>query len=550
MKFTKLFVKNFGSYKDFNIDLANLGLVGIFGDTGAGKSTILDMVPWILFGETSKELKADDIRTWNSEEPTEGSLQVNLNNGKSLVVRRIRGSTTQNDLYLVYSDAPFTKIRGKNLQETQTLLNTALNINSDLYFTSAYLHQFSKADTFFISRPSERRELFEKIVDQSFPIELSEYLSTKGKEVKASIANCDLRLSRLSGELSSKIDQEKKLKIYYKQFEVNQNALITSAKYLSDQFSTKIRVDRENLEISKNLLDPIDQLKEKETEFTLECRILQDKINYANQKICPTCKRPLDGTHVEEDPKLLIKTLDVKRSLLHAVRLNLKSHESFDIALAKIPTENPHLVQITELENKKNPYEDQLFDCKNELKDLQNSVDIENRTMQGLGTLKHKIDLLQSLVLDLRGIILSTALSDIEKQANDILTTYFDSEILIQLKLESSDKLEVEIQKNGNMCSFRQLSGGQRCMLKLAFNLSIMSLAENKAGIKFPTLMLDEPLNGLSEDLKVRAFSLFESLTKSYDTILIIEHSEALKACFNNKIMVTIIGDESKADIR
>src|SRR6185503_7725173 len=103
-----------------------------------------------------------------------------------------------------------------------------------------------------------------------------------------------------------------------------------------------------------------------------------------------------------------------------------------------------------------------------------------------------------------------------EKQANDILTTYFDSEILIQLKLESSDKLEVEIQKNGNMCSFRQLSGGQRCMLKLAFNLSIMSLAENKAGIKFPTLMLDEPLNGLSEDLKVRAFSLFESLTKSY----------------------------------
>jgi DNA repair exonuclease SbcCD ATPase subunit len=58
--------QNFGSYKELNLDLADIGLSLVYGRTGSGKSTLPDVVAWTLFGTTAKDGAADDVRSWQA----------------------------------------------------------------------------------------------------------------------------------------------------------------------------------------------------------------------------------------------------------------------------------------------------------------------------------------------------------------------------------------------------------------------------------------------------------------------------------------------------
>jgi DNA repair exonuclease SbcCD ATPase subunit len=82
-------------------------------------------------------------------------------------------------------------------------------------------------------------------------------------------------------------------------------------------------------------------------------------------------------------------------------------------------------------------------------------------------------------------------------------------------------------------------------MLKLSFVVSIMAAAQNKAGQHFDALFFDEALDGLSSDLKVKAFGLFEELSKEYGTIMVVEHSPDFQNLFERRFHVELQGDNS-----
>jgi ABC-type lipoprotein export system ATPase subunit len=97
-------VTNFGSYKHLEFDFNSNGLTLISGPTGSGKSTLCDIVPWILFGRTSKGGAVDEVRSWDAEEATTGTLMLH---GIS-----ITRSRKPNDLTI-------DGRRGKDLNDTQ-----------------------------------------------------------------------------------------------------------------------------------------------------------------------------------------------------------------------------------------------------------------------------------------------------------------------------------------------------------------------------------------------------------------------------------------------
>lgn len=571
MKFKHCSVQNFGSYKDFSIDFNNLGLVAVTGETGSGKSTILDMIPWILFGETSKDTKAEEVRTWGSDDPTTGELQIELSDATLMTVTRVRGGPSETDLYFVLGADP-SKIRGKSILETQKLIESRLKISADLYFTSAYLHQFSKADTFFIARATDRREVFKKIVDQSLAIELADEIASRKKPLKVTILKDDAHLEFVYKSIATDNERLVRQQDAMANWAAKRDVELSELENLSTAFSLHIRamVDREHAaieEITTKLVE--DPNIEKRIvanhkmyyEVAAGLNALKEQLSEIQKHgdlVCPTCLQTLPEQDKIDIPSLMQRINDFEciladeskkgQNLQHQRQLQHSLDEHRRTVTRLTERQDPHKVQVAALQKQTNPYIEQVKELTYTIKDSEAA----HRALTKIGLQnKHELFLLetlQNLTLDLRGAILNNALSDLEKSTNHILSTYFDSEILIKFSLESSDKLELDIQKSGNPCSFRQLSGGQRCMLKLAFNLSLMALAENKAGVKFHTLMLDEPLTGLSDDLKIKAFSLFESLTKHYETIVVVEHSDALKACFNNKIVVTMVGDESKAD--
>ena len=128
MRLLEIDVTNFGSYKRFSFDFTNRGLVLIQGHTGSGKSTALDAVVWMLYGQTAKDGNADDIRSWfcSEDEETHGILNIGIGTS-SIGITRIRGKV--NDLYWVEESSEEVH-RGKDLTETQKLLEKRLGVSS------------------------------------------------------------------------------------------------------------------------------------------------------------------------------------------------------------------------------------------------------------------------------------------------------------------------------------------------------------------------------------------------------------------------------------
>ena len=129
-------------------------------------------------------------------------------------------------------------------------------------------------------------------------------------------------------------------------------------------------------------------------------------------------------------------------------------------------------------------------------------------------------------------------MNEIQDHANRLFNTYFESILNIELKAEEADRLEATIHKNGNECSYTQLSKGQRQVLKLCFGLAVMQMAADQHGISFTQLFFDEVLDGCDDSIKRRAIKMFEDMEGKQ--IFLVEHSKEIKSMAENLIHVSI----------
>jgi DNA repair protein SbcC/Rad50 len=189
LKVLSVSLRNFGSYKDLTFDFQGQGLTLIQGATGAGKSTFMDAIPWILFGVTSKGGKVDEVCNWESEGPTEGTIRVNSADSDIISITRTRNP---NDLFFALEDT--ISNRGKDLNDTQKLINEALGTSADLYLAASYFHEFSQTANFFTATAKARRETLEQVVDLSLALKLQAGLS---EAVKTTKKNHDANLTEI-----------------------------------------------------------------------------------------------------------------------------------------------------------------------------------------------------------------------------------------------------------------------------------------------------------------------------------------------------------------
>jgi DNA repair exonuclease SbcCD ATPase subunit len=158
-------------------------------------------------------------------------------------------------------------------------------------------------------------------------------------------------------------------------------------------------------------------------------------------------------------------------------------------------------------------------------------------------------DQLLDVLVEVRGRTLVNAVERLQMTTNDYLVRFFDSEILVNFEIDG-DALITKIFKNGHECNFKQLSKGQRGLLKLTFAASVMKEASNNSGTHFDTIFLDESVDGLDADLKVKAYNLFSELELDHTTVMVIDHSLELKSLFNNEYEVTLTEEGSCINVK
>jgi DNA repair exonuclease SbcCD ATPase subunit len=494
MKILKVILENFGSYDKLDFEFTGHGLTLIQGPTGSGKSTLCDAIPWVMFGRTSKNGTVDEVVSWPGNKVTKG--KVELENG--LIIVRIRGKGN-NDLY--YSTHKGEISRGKDLTDTQRIINSLLNMTFETYLSLAYFHEFSQTAQFFTTTPKNRRGICEQIVDLSMAIKLQEKTAAEIKKLKSEITTLNYENHTESTKL-----------IQLKQIQESEatRALDWEAKH-------KLQVDHVIHQYEQFEIKKVDEVNK------LHGLLAEDLRQLKEATICAECGQ--------------VKQKNLTPVSKFETQLHQKRNES-----------NPYEKIVKQLKTEKNPYQTTVQDYSSEINELTTKTkNLENKITQGNKKLTTLENLEQTLV-EFRSVLIKNTILNVEHQTNSFLQDYFDGEFRITLNIESTDKLDVEIVKQGNICSYTQMSKGQRQMLKLCFGVAIMKAASNNSGIHVNTLFFDEIADGMDDTTKLKAVRLLESLSLETENVFLVEHSETVKASIINKYNVELVNGQSQIE--
>lgn len=477
MKILSVSAKNFGSYESIELDLSNKGLTLVSGPTGSGKSTLCDLVPWSLFGVTAKNGSVDEIRRWGSETETTCRLEI-MNKG---ILTAIVRSRNPNDLYFISGD--LGPIRGKDLADTQRLINIMLGCAKEQYLASFYYHEFSNIAGFFNSTPKSRRQMTEYMVDLSLAKKVAEESKNVLNETYKKLTKNEYGIASLKAGYN---DQVK-----------DYNDRLQMIETWDTQHAVKIsRLEQEveKFEVQENLRLSIVQ-KPKTT--------------------CPTCGGPVKG------------------------KLSLPIPER---------RTNPYEYALKQAMHEESPLRDSLKPMNRHISEIEDKLETELERLAELQQQSSDLETLSEIVSNFRELQIRNTIVSLQHTTNRYLTTHFDAEIKVAFDLDGLDKLEVTLQKDGNECSYTQLSKGQRCLLKLCFGIAVMKHTANHSGVSTNVAFFDEALDGADETLKVKAFSLLKELSLDYDSLLVVEHSTGLKEMFTNKIEVSLVNGVSQIE--
>lgn len=551
MKLNRCQAWNFGSYSYIDFDFSAPGLSLIYGSTGSGKSMLVDMPCWALYGVTAKNGGVDEVRSWQSQgAPTKVVLSVSAGD-YSLTVTRIRGRSGQNDLY--WEEQAGTFKRGKDLVETQRMLNERLGVDSTLYLTSCYFCDFSPSAQFFTFKSCSRRELFEKIASLSLPVMLSEKTSEARKATKKQLEKSDMDLAKASGRLEQLNESYKEVQKLRRSWTENYTQRV---KLLNDKINPEqIKSVKQELNALvsirtsiRSAQEKMQQLKGLHIAHTSEYTRLSDVGD-----VCSTCLGP-QASNIAR-----IHRLARLKEVMYTDRVNVEECQSNitnlwnDLEREDKLREHLHTIEKAEREltslEKNNPYGIQASHIESQIEEQSLSVKKLSKYTRDLQCEVSRLTRLYDLSFQLRGEILRKSVQEIQQSTNDYLEKYFDSEIKVNFDIESSDNIDIIIQKSGFECSYRQLSKGQRQLLKLCFSLSVMSAAGNSAGVHFDNLFFDEALDGMDDDLKMKAFSLFEDFSRDHNTIMLIDHAPAFQNMFNARYKVSLDSDASNVSV-
>ena len=323
---------------------------------------------------------------------------------------------------------------------------------------------------------------------------------------------------------------------------------------------TQAKIDEINKEMlviedyNKELKDVLD-LQSKQRIDAINLRTLKDKVvnlmNSINDK-----KSAIKLENNRQDP--YIETLknieEEKNPHLASIDFIQKEENKYLKEIEKIKNyvsiylnilektkteENPYIKNIEESEAEINKQTESLSKLNKEIKEIEHKIKLGEFWKAGLGTY-------------IKSMLMDSFLEQLNIRANEYLETLFNGVLKINLtsvtegKKGVKEKIDQKIFNGNHECSYNALSGGERCRICLAINLSISDITCQSLNKTFSLMMLDEILNGLDDEGKKQTMKLLKELEVKYDTILVIDHTEDFKSLFNNVITVKKRGGISR----
>ena len=144
----------------------------------------------------------------------------------------------------------------------------------------------------------------------------------------------------------------------------------------------------------------------------------------------------------------------------------------------------------------------------------------------------------------IQSILLDAIIEDLEKTSNVTLSSMCNEPATIVLETQrvGSDgtsiieTLDLKVRKDGNLQSFKSLSGGEKFRISLALRIALSEISSRYGGSSLEFLLLDEVNSPLDRyGVETLFVNVIKSLEEKYK-IMVITHDESLKEKFDNII--------------
>lgn len=157
-------LRNFMAYQsEVSLDFQGVRLAALTGENGAGKSSLLDAMTWVLWGKARAKRDDDLIHLGQDEMEVEYTFDLS---GEVYRIIRKRDATKRgrSDLSLHVQDAGgWRTLTESNIRATQSKISQLMRLEYDTFINSAFLLQ-GRADEFTTKPPGERKKILGDIL--------------------------------------------------------------------------------------------------------------------------------------------------------------------------------------------------------------------------------------------------------------------------------------------------------------------------------------------------------------------------------------------------
>lgn len=223
----KLVLKNFLSHTHTVLNLEGLHTACICGENGAGKSSLLDAITWVLWGKSRAETEDDLIHQGQKEMQVDFTF-LNRGNCYRVLRTRVRGQASNLEVQIL-SNGKFRSLTERGLRATQQMLNQQLQMDYDTFIYCSYLRQ-GKADELMVKRPQERKQLLAEILQLDQYEVLAERAKDVARQTRGELTAISQQIQRLQqqlqpqGQVTAKLEELRQAKLQIKEFIAQQEA--------------------------------------------------------------------------------------------------------------------------------------------------------------------------------------------------------------------------------------------------------------------------------------------------------------------------------------
>lgn len=543
--FTKIRWKNFLSTGNnfTELDLVKNKSTLISGENGAGKTTFLDAISFVLFGKPYRNINIPQLANSINQKDCVVEIEFNTNGSNYKIVRGLAPK-----VFEIYKDKLLVNQDSKSKDYQKMLEEQVIQMNYKSFCQVVILGSTNYVPFMRLSA-AERRSIVEYLLDIDVFSVMNTMLKAKIATAKDNIRDIEHRLAILMERAKA---QKNHIKVLQEKSKESKDKIITEIEQNQATIS-ELQKDIQTIQLG------VDDLQEQtnnasDTEannisyqiknITAQINKLNKEIEYyQNNKECTLCKQKLSQEHKTS----IMSTLEANKNEMNAKSAELNGlFEDLDkqiqedrelgkkiLALEKeITTKNNTISAcnqfIAKLQKEMNKDDTVDFDAENnKLDSIVEEGKKETEQRQELSDDLQYYSIASILLKDsgIKSKIIKHYLPIMNKVINGYLSKM---DFFVQFELSESFEETIK-SRHRDIFTYDSFSEGEKRKIDLALLFAWRYIAQLKNSLSCNLLIFDEVLDGSLDDSATDAFlNILKGLDKSTNIYVISHKSKEL----------------------